>query len=83
MPNLDLDILTNPDKWRHWPILPLMHVDGRAAFVVSTELRGKLKGEIHIWQGNMWNARATLTNPKNRITYPSAAAVVADGWRVD
>ena len=79
----DEKIIEDPDKWRHWPILPLVNVDGRAAFIVSTQTKGKIKGEIHIWQGNMWNARAALTNPRNRITYPNAQMLINDGWRVD
>ena len=80
----DLAMIEDPDRWRHWPILPLVNNDGRHAFIVNNTLYGNLRNaEIFVWRGNMWNARAALNDPTNRIRYKNPQAVINDGWRVD
>jgi len=80
----DQEMIEDPDRWRHWPILPLVNNDGRAGFIVNNTLHGNLRNvEIFVWVGNMWNARAALNNPANRIRYKNAQSVINDGWRVD
>jgi hypothetical protein len=78
----DLEMIQDPDRWPHFPILPVVR-ENEAGFIMCLTLSGRLEGEIVLWRGNIFNAHEVLRDPANRVVYENAQAVIDDGWRVD
>lgn len=78
----DIEMIRNQDSWPSYPLLPLTR-GYESAFVVGDYLVSRLDGEITMWRGNMWELELAFSDPANRVTYPNADAVIADGWKVD
>ena len=79
------EMLEREDLWGQWPLLPLIRRTGppegreapwgNAGFVISGRPTTVYLGVIF--------AAEEAVSAKRKIEYPSADAVIADGWEVD
>lgn len=81
----DLEFIRNPDMWGLFPHLPVLRKRDdspwpQAGTVISHSLEGPLPEPVTVYLGTIYDDDL---RQRPTIEYPTAEAMVADGWRVD
>lgn len=75
----DKAFILDPDKWPHWPVLPVKRIKD-----TQMDLGCLLDtGKIIVVLSNMWALKNTPISEQKSITYRTVDELLADGWRVD
>jgi hypothetical protein len=78
--------LRAPNKWPHWPFCPLTNKvkadrGRRLCGVAVEEKAGAATPSVYL--GNIFDLDAKPLSTREKMSYGSLEAMIADGWEVD
>jgi len=73
-------IMSNPDHWSRWPLLPLVGPNGKCALALECSTPGSV---YFAENANFWDDRETLEPKLAAATERTITSLLAEGWRVD
>jgi hypothetical protein len=85
----DLDMLKHPERWPHWPFLPMCK--GKPGPMATTGLVVDLECGVDdhhaaqptVYLANIFSLSSVKLSKAEKIEYPTLEAMLADGWWVD
>lgn len=82
----DIHFMKNPANWPLWPVLPLKRSGQprqELGFLVAEEVLIDTPRVFRVFVGYIYDLQTKTLAEFEKIDYPNAEAVSADGWIVD